>query len=394
MAVPLPADRSRNASTRVTALPARERLLTPCVGDHTRPLDEALRRRVVGQEEAVQAMTCAFARVLSGLRDPVRPALTAILLGPTGVGKTQTARALAHALFGSERALIQVNCEEYTQGHELAKLLGAPPGYVGHQLEPLLSQRRLDEPFHRALASGAGMVGESGGRLTDMRGPAPEKPVPVSVVMFDEIEKAHPTLWNAMLGVLEDGRVTLGDNTTTDLSHAIVIMTSNVGSREMSRLVEAQQLGFRPRSDSTPSASRIRQAALTAARTVFPVEFLNRFDETIVYAPLERHHLDAIFDRLLTEIHIRALEHAGVPLIIRLSAEARNLVIARGTDLQFGARPLRRAVESALIDPLSRLIAAHRLTLGDVIEVECQDGELVFYRSAAGQGAGSTIVSG
>ena len=139
--------------------------------------------------------------------------------------------------------------------------------------------------------------------------------------------------------------------------------------------------------------NRIRQAALTAARNVFPVEFLNRFDETIVYGPLERHHLDAIFDRLLAEIHMRALEHAGVPLIIRLSPEARNLVIARGTDLVFGARPLRRAVESALIDPLSRLIAGHRLNPGDVIEVECQDGELVFYRSPDAHAARSTIVS-
>jgi len=394
MAIPLPAERPRKVSTLITPPSGRERLLTPCVGDQTRPLDEALRRRVVGQEEAVQALTCAFARVLSGLRDPRRPALTALFLGPTGVGKTQTARALAYALFGSERGLIQIHCEEYTQGHELAKLLGAPPGYVGHQLEPLLSQRRLDEPFHRALASGAGMVGETGGRLTEAGRQASAALVPVSVVLFDEIEKAHPTLWNAMLGVLEDGRVTLGDNTTTDLSHAIVLMTSNVGSREMSRLVEAHPLGFRVKSEGAPSAGRIRQVALMAARNTFPVEFLNRFDETVVYAALERHHLDAIFDRLLAEIHMRALEHAGVPLIIRVSPEARNLVIAQGTDLQYGARPLRRAVESALIDPLSRLIAGHRLNPGDVIEVESQEGELVFYRSSDGRAAGSAIVSG
>jgi ATP-dependent Clp protease ATP-binding subunit ClpC len=364
-----PAQAERQAS--------RERLNAGCITEQTRGLDETLRRHIVGQDAAIGALTCSFARVLSGMRDPDRPALTLLLLGPTGVGKTETGRVLAEALFGSRHALTQINCEEYGQGHEVSKLLGSPPGYVGHQLEPLLSQRRIDDAYIRAVRGRTGIVGQRRGG-TDPS--ASKDDAPLSVILFDEIEKAHPAVWNAMLGILEDGRLTLGDNTTTDFTQSIVLMTSNVGSREMTEAIEKPPLGFRV---NGPSSVDVQHTALAAARRLFPLEFLNRFDEILIYRPLDHEQLERVFEKFLSELHVRALKQAGVPLLIRISTDARDAIIARGTDLALGARPLRRAVESELVDPLSRLIAAHQIAAGDVIEVEREGDSLGFYRTPA-----------
>lgn len=353
---------------------ARERLDAGCITDQTRGLDEILRRHVIGQDAAIDILTCSFSRVISGLRDPDRPALTLLLLGPTGVGKTETAHALADALFGSRHALTQINCEEYAQGHEVSKLLGSPPGYVGYQLEPLLSQHRIDEPCVRAIRARVGLVGEQQGQ-SSMKGDPP-----LSIILFDEIEKAHPTVWNAMLGILEEGQLTLGNNTTADFTRSIVLMTSNAGSREMSAALSRPPLGFHA---PQPVAVDVHRAALDAARALFPLEFLNRFDNILVYHALERQHLERVLDKFLAELHVRALRQAGVAVLIRISPEARNAIIARATDLTLGARPLRRAVEAELVDPLSRLIAAHRIAPGDVIEVERDGDQLSFFRTGA-----------
>lgn len=242
-------------ATRSKGMSARERMDAACVIDATRPLDRTLRDRVVGQDQAVGALVCSYSRLLSGLRDPSRPLLTALLLGPTGVGKTETAKALAQTVFGSERALTRVNCEEYAHGHELSKLLGSPPGYVGHNIEPLLSQRRIDAPHYQLLAdltrASRDRVRESEKLL------APEDGKLLSIVLFDEIEKAHPILWNALLGILDDATVTLGDNSTTDFTRSIILMTSNVGSREMSEILDRRPVGFaRPRSNTSRKPPR------------------------------------------------------------------------------------------------------------------------------------------
>lgn len=313
--------------------------------------------------------------MLSGLRDPDRPALTLLLLGPTGVGKTETARVLANALFGSRHALTQINCEEYAQGHEVSKLLGSPPGYVGYQLEPLLSQRRIDEAYIRAVRARAGIVGQQEGQPS-----LSKDELPLSIILFDEIEKAHPVVWNAMLGILEEGQLTLGNNTTSDFTRSIVLMTSNAGSREMAAALTRPSLGFRA---SQPLPGDVHRTTIDAARALFPLEFLNRFDDILVYHPLERPQLERVLDKFLSELHVRALRQAGVPMLVRISQEARNAIIARGTDLTLGARPLRRAVEAELVDPLARLIAAHRIAPGDVIEVECDGDRLGFFRTGA-----------
>ena len=356
----------------------RERVQPGCSSAATRHIERVLRRRVIGQEDAIDALLSSFARLFSGLRDPARPVLTALLLGPTGVGKTETARALAQALFGSDDGVTRIHCEEYAHGHEMAKLLGAPPGYVGYQIEPLLSQARIDAGHRQALAEGRGLVAADRRLFESTLQSAPERLL--SIVLFDEIEKAHPMVWNALLGILEDGQLTLGNNQTVDFTRSIVLLTSNVGGREMSALLDPDRLGFRsvaaPQLKSTTSLS---ETAVAAARKTFPAEFLNRFDEIRVYSPLSREALEKILDRFLNDLHERTLA-AGVPMTLRLSPEARTFVLERGTDPRYGARPLRRAIEHELVDPLSRLVVAERLVPGDKVEVDVEDGALAFFR--------------
>jgi ATP-dependent Clp protease ATP-binding subunit ClpC len=354
-----------------------------CEIEATQSLDQDLRRRIVGQDESIDTLVCSYAKLLSGLRDRSRPLSTALLLGPTGVGKTETAKALAQTLFGSERALTRINCEEYAHGHEISKLLGAPPGYVGQHLEPLLSQNRIDAAHH-AIREPALDSTEYTDALVDKIFTADDTPYQ-SLILFDEIEKAHPVLWNALLGILEDGMLTLGDNTTTDFTNSIILMTSNVGSAAMTEILSSRPVGFHDQTGEMPvEVTSVRDAALGAAMELFPIEFLNRFDEILVYSELERPHLEEIFEKFLTDIHTRAMTEAGIPLLIKVTPEAKSLIIDRGFDPRFGARPLRRSVERALVDPLSRFIAGKKLAAGDVIEVEREDDRLMFFRGPRG----------
>jgi ATP-dependent Clp protease ATP-binding subunit ClpA len=356
----------------------RERVQPSCSSAATRHIERVLRRRVIGQDDAIDALLSSFARLFSGLRDPARPVLTALLLGPTGVGKTETARALSTALFGADDGVTRINCEEYAHGHEMAKLLGAPPGYVGYQIEPLLSQARIDAPHRQALTEGRGLVAADRRLFEHALPGAPERML--SIVLFDEIEKAHPMVWNALLGILDDGTLTLGNNQTVDFTRSIVILTSNVGGREMSALLDPERLGFRTEAKAgAGSRTSLGETALAAARKTFPAEFLNRFDEIRVYSPLAPQALEKILDRFLNDLHERTLA-AGMPLVLRLSPEARALLLERGTDPRYGARPLRRAIEHELVDPLSRLVVADRLLPGDQVEVDVEDQALAFFR--------------
>jgi ATP-dependent Clp protease ATP-binding subunit ClpC len=355
----------------------RERVEPGCSSAATRHIERVLRRRVIGQDDAIDALLSSFARLFSGLRDPSRPVLTALLLGPTGVGKTETARALSQAFFGSDDGVTRIHCEEYAHGHEMAKLLGAPPGYVGYQIEPLLSQARIDAAHRQALAEGRGLVSAERRLFENALHTQPERML--SIVLFDEIEKAHPMVWNALLGILEDGQLTLGNNQTVDFTRSLVLLTSNVGGREMSALLDPQQLGFHCGAASTQSQTALNETAIAAARKTFPAEFINRFDEVRVYSPLSTSALERILDRFLSDLHDRTLA-AGVPLVMRLSPEARAFVLARGTDPRYGARPLRRAIEHELVDPISRLVVAEQLSPGDMVEIDVEGDTLAFFR--------------
>jgi ATP-dependent Clp protease ATP-binding subunit ClpA len=373
---------SANAeSRRQGARPAQRRTLLRANRpvDASAALHAALAARVIGQDHAIDALVSSWGRVLAGLRDPRRPLLTALLMGPTGVGKTETALGLAAALFGTETALHRINCEEYTHGHEVAKLMGSPPGYVGGDVEALLAQKRIDRPHWQARQA-AGTAGGSAPaaealieRVHDAEGRLH------SILLFDEVEKAHPTLWSALLGILEEGQVTLGDNSTTDLTRSVILMTTNVGSREIGTAIGRVPLGFAS-ATRTSAAPELEEIARAAARNVFPAEFLNRFDETLVYRPLGDRELGLVFDKFLGAVNQRAHAQAGVPLLIRASAKAKAMIVAAGTDPVLGARPLRRAVERMIVDPVSRLLAGGQIGAGDVVEVDRKRGRLRFYR--------------
>ena len=374
---PSPAHEPRTSRSRRPGSAARVRLDVDRIGEATRRLDQTLNQRIIGQDGALEVISGAFSRVLANLRDPRRPALSLLLLGPTGVGKTETARAIADALFGDEGALTRVNCEEFAQGHEVSKLMGSPPGYVGYGAEPILSQRKIDEGHRQALAEQRGMIGEGLGRLGELF-PADEDRC-LSIVLFDEIEKASPTLWNGLLGILDGGQMTLGDGQLTDFTRSIVVMTSNVGSREIAQLFDRTAIGFTTEQGEAPDLD-VESAARVAARELFPLEFLSRIDEQLVYRALGEFELGAIFDKFLAELHDRAARQAGFPLKLVVSDEAKGAIVRLGSSLRFGARPLRRAIDTRLVAPLSRLMAAGQISPGDRVFVERRDHEFVFYR--------------
>jgi ATP-dependent Clp protease ATP-binding subunit ClpB len=298
-------------------------------------MEERLHERVIGQDEAVTAVANAVRRNRSGLSDPNRPVGSFIFLGPTGVGKTELARALAEFLFDDEQALIRLDMSEYQEKHTVARMIGAPPGYVGY---------------------------DEGGQLTEA-----VRRRPYSVVLFDEIEKAHPDVFNILLQILDDGRLTDGQGRTVDFRNAILIMTSNLGSQLI------QEMSNRPFDD-------VRDAVMGVLRDHFRPEFLNRVDEIVVFKPLTQEQLGAIVDIQLKRLEKR-LQERKIRLVV--TDAARKLLIERGWDPVYGARPLKRAIQRLVQDPLAMQLLGGKFSEGDVVEVDAQGGELTFDRAKA-----------
>ncbi len=300
-------------------------------------MEDELRKRVIGQDEALHAVARAVRRARSGMKDPKRPVGSFLFLGPTGVGKTELARSLAEFLFGSEEAMIRIDMSEYMERHEAAKLIGAPPGYVGF---------------------------EEGGKLTEAI-----RRRPYSVVLFDEIEKAHPDVFNVLLQLLEDGRLTDGKGHVSDFRNCVVIMTSNVGVTENMR---TRALGFGGAEDAGAADRRkMRDTVTEAARKAFRPEFLNRIDEILVFDPLGKEELLRIIDIMLGEVEKRALEN-GVE--IEADESAKQFILDKGYDPKYGARPLRRTIQRMVEDEISNRLLEGEIGAGDKIKVS-SDGE-------------------
>jgi ATP-dependent Clp protease ATP-binding subunit ClpB len=293
-------------------------------------MEEELHKRVVGQDEAIEAVANAVRRSRSGLSDPNRPIGSFIFLGPTGVGKTELARALAEFMFDDEKALIRLDMSEYQERHTVARLVGAPPGYVGY---------------------------EEGGQLTEA-----VRRRPYSVVLFDEIEKAHPDVFNLLLQILDDGRLTDGQGRTVDFRNTVLIMTSNLGSQII------QDMANR-------SFEEVQRAVLGVLRDHFRPEFLNRVDEIIVFKPLTREQLNQI-----VEIQLQGLEQRLHDRGIRLEVadEAKQLLAERGWDPVYGARPLKRTIQRLVQDALALRILQGEFKDGDVVQVTIENGEIAF----------------
>jgi ATP-dependent Clp protease ATP-binding subunit ClpA len=286
-------------------------------------------------------------------------------------------KALAETIFGKRSAFVRVNCQEFSSEFTVSKLFGSPPGYVGNDVEPMLSQDNLDRHHKEAQAEGRGVFAEGEGKIAKL---FPQvKSHYLSIVLFDEVEKAHPKLWNALLGMMEDGHLTLGNNKTVDFTRSLIVITTNVGAAEMSETLRHKSIGFAVQTDDEALNRDIQGKAIEAAKEVFPYEFLNRFDDIICFRVLTRTDLKKILDLMLQDVYKRLLT-AQVPIILHYSQPYISRLLAEGTDPQFGARPMRRAVERMLVAPLSRLIASNQVKAGDVVSVRVKDGEPVFVR--------------
>ncbi|MBE3575212.1 MAG: ATP-dependent Clp protease ATP-binding subunit [Firmicutes bacterium] len=317
-------------------------------------LEDVLHKRVIGQDEAIGAVARAIRRARAGLKDPKRPIGSFIFLGPTGVGKTELARALAEALFGSEDAMIRLDMSEYMERHTVSRLVGSPPGYVGY---------------------------EEGGQLTEK-----VRRRPYSVVLFDEIEKAHPDVFNALLQVLEDGRLTDAKGRTVDFRNTVIILTSNVGAQDIHR---ATAIGFRAGDEEKDEYKRMKDKVMEGLRHTFRPEFLNRIDEIIVFHALNQEQIRRIVDLMLGEVKKR-LSEQGIQ--VEVTDTARDLLAEKGFDREFGARPLRREIQRLVENPLAEALLQGHFHPGDTIRVDRKEDELTFDAVAHG-GAGAATAT-
>jgi ATP-dependent Clp protease ATP-binding subunit ClpB len=296
-------------------------------------MEEVLSTRVVGQEEALRAVSDAVRRSRSGLADPNRPIGSFLFLGPTGVGKTETAKALAEFLFNDERAMVRIDMSEYSEKHSIARLIGAPPGYVGY---------------------------EEGGQLTEV-----VRRRPYSVILLDEVEKAHPEIFNVLLQVLDDGRLTDGQGRTVDFKNAVLILTSNIGSHHYGD----------PFAEGSPTFAEVKSRVLNEVHLHFRPEFLNRLDEMIVFRSLGLSDIRTIVDIQLKKLAERLAERR---ITLKLSDAAALQIASAGYDPLFGARPLKRAIQREIMNPLAQAILKGDVRDGSEVSIDFSDGQFQF----------------
>ncbi len=321
-------------------------------GPEAGKLESNLRKRIVGQDDAIQQIVDVYQTHLAGMSSPGRPIGNFLFLGPTGSGKTRLVEAMAEGLVGDARSVVKVDCGEFQHSHEIAKLIGSPPGYLGHrETHPLLSQEVLNQ-YHTERMK-------------------------LSFVLFDEVEKASDALWNLLLGILDKATLTLGDNRRVDFSRAMIFMTSNLGATEMTSILRPN-LGFAAIDTEHQGArvvdeglgNKLSRAAIDAARRKFTPEFMNRIDKTVVFKPLGPSELRKILAIELDSVQQRIVRSQnGVPFVFSLTDPARDFLLREGTDMKYGARHLKRAIERNLVHPLSNLIATDQLRSGDLIRV-------------------------
>ena len=333
-------------------LDTEKRSSTACQFEH------ALREKVVGQEQAVEALVDLYQMFCAGLQSPSRPIGNLLFLGPTGSGKTRIVEAAAEILFGDSRAMIKVDCAEFQHSHEIAKLIGSPPGYLGHrETHPLITQEALAASHRDHLK--------------------------LSFLLFDEIEKASDALWQLLLGMLDKATLTLGDNRRVDLSQTMIFLTSNLGSGQIADLMQGG-MGFVQPSDkpTTGLHERVERTAVEAARRKFSPEFMNRLDKVVVFHSLKREDLDEVLEIELSSVQKRVSDAATRPFLFRITEEGRAFLLQEGTDQRYGARHLKRAIERYVVHPIARLLATAQVHQGDVLVIDRNpaDKALAFLR--------------
>jgi ATP-dependent Clp protease ATP-binding subunit ClpA len=319
----------------------------------SRHFEDALRQKIVGQDEAVEALVELYQVFCAGLRSPGRPVGNLLFLGPTGSGKTRIVEAAAEILFGGSRAVIKVDCAEFQHSHEIAKLIGSPPGYLGHrETHPLITQEALAASHTDKLK--------------------------LSLLLFDEIEKASDALWQLLLGVLDKATLTLGDNRKVDLSQTVIFLTSNLGGGEITELMTGGMGFIQPKDKPvTDLDQKVERTAVEAARRKFSPEFMNRLDSVVVFHPLQCEELEQVLEIELGQVQKRVLDSSTGPVLFRITSVAREFLLQEGTDQRYGARHLKRAIERYVVSPLARLLATAQVRPGDVLLIDrhpCEKG--------------------
>src|SRR5467141_1236444 len=308
--------------------------------------EEALRSKIVSQGEALQAMVNLYQVFSAGLNPPGHPVGSFLFLGPTGSGKTRIVEAAAEILFGDARAVIKVDCGEFQHSHEIAKLIGSPPGYLGHrETHPLITQEALAASHTDTLK--------------------------LSFLLFDEIEKASDALWQLLLGMLDKATLTLGDNRRVDLSQTVIFMTSNLGGGEITELMHGG-MGFVQPNDLPASGfdQKVERTAVEAARRKFSPEFMNRLDKVVCFHPLRREQLEKVLEIELGQVQQRVLETAKGQFLFRVTDAGRDFLLQEGTDQRYGARHLKRSIERQVVYPLANLLATEQVHLGDLVCID------------------------
>jgi len=328
-------------ATRVSGvLDMEKRSSTAC------QFERALREKIVGQDQAVEALVDLYQMFCAGLQSPSRPIGNLLFLGPTGSGKTRTVEAAAEILFGDSRAVIKVDCAEFQHSHEISKLIGSPPGYLGHrETHPLITQEALAASHRDHLK--------------------------LSFLLFDEIEKASDALWQLLLGMLDKATLTLGDNRRVDLSQTMIFLTSNLGGGQIADLLQGGMGFIQPNDKSTTGLhEKVERTAVEAARRKFSPEFMNRLDKVVVFHPLKREELDEVLEIELRNVQKRVLDTATRPFLFRITDEGRAFLLEEGTEERYGARHLKRAIERYVVYPIARLLATAQVQGGDVLVID------------------------
>jgi ATP-dependent Clp protease ATP-binding subunit ClpB len=324
----------------------RQQLDPTIRSNDTRDFHGSLRAKIVGQEEGVQALVDMYQVFCAGLNSPGRPVGNLLFLGPTGSGKTRIVEAAAEILFGDARSIIKVDCAEFQHSHEIAKLIGSPPGYLGHrETHPLITQEELAKSHTDKLK--------------------------LSFLLFDEIEKASDALWQLLLGMLDKATLTLGDNRRVDLSQTVIFLTSNLGGGEITELMNGG-MGFVQPKDKPASGldQKVERTAVEAARRKFSPEFMNRLDKVVVFHPLRREQLEEVLDIELSQVQQRVLETAKGQFLFRVTNPGKEFLLQEGTDQRYGARHLKRSIERHVVYPLANLLATEQVHLGDLVCID------------------------
>jgi ATP-dependent Clp protease ATP-binding subunit ClpB len=363
----MPNQASANASAALQELANIESLDATRRGEATRDIEAFLRSRIVGQDAAIEAVVELYQIFLVGMSPPDRPVGNLLFLGPTGSGKTYVVEVLAEALFANPHAFIKVDCAEFQEHHEISKLIGSPPGYIGHmQTPPLLTQEALTRWHTEKLK--------------------------LSLVLFDEIEKASQALWELLLGILDKASLTLGDNSHVDLSQCLIFMTSNLGAAEMSHFAEGG-IGFAAQSAVVDANldDKISRSATEAARRKFSPEFMNRLDKVVVFKTLRREQLEQILELELAKVQQRIIRAVGQShFTFRCAPEVKGWLLKEGTDPKYGARHLKQVIERNIVYGLANLVATGQIRSGDCITVSMKpDGSLGFSKTSAIAGVGT-----